>query len=168
MRAAIAIGSNIGERLTHLQEAVDQLASLGEVIAVSAIYETDPVGGPEQQDFLNAVVVLETELDPVALLNAGHLIEQNAHRERIEHWGPRTLDVDVLAFDQQVINNAEITLPHPRAHERGFVLVPWNDVDPDFNLVGYGRISELVTRVDISGVRLSTNSHLTFTRGNHA
>lgn len=168
MRAAIAIGSNIGERLTYLQDAVDQLASLGDVIAVSAVYETDPVGGPEQQDFLNAVVVIETELEPVALLNAGHLIEQNAHRERIEHWGPRTLDVDVLAVGQQVINNDEINLPHPRAHERGFVLVPWNDVDPDFNLVGYGRISELVTRVDVSGVRLSTDSHLTTTRGNHA
>lgn len=168
MRAAIAIGSNIGERLNYLQDAVDQLASLGEVIAVSAVYETDPVGGPEQQDFLNAVVVIETELEPVALLNAGHLIEQNAHRERIEHWGPRTLDVDVLAVGQQVINNDEINLPHPRAHERGFVLVPWNDVDPDFNLVGYGRISELVTRVDVSGVRLSSDSHLTTTRGNHA
>lgn len=168
MRAAIAIGSNIGERLNYLQDAVDQLASLGEVIAVSAVYETDPVGGPEQQDFLNAVVVIETELEPVALLNASHLIEQNAHRERIEHWGPRTLDVDVLAVGQQVINNDEINLPHPRAHERGFVLVPWNDVDPDFNLVGYGRISELVTRVDVSGVRLSSDSHLTTTRGNHA
>ena len=136
MRAYLALGSNIGDRVAHLQLAVDSLAATAgiDVVAVSRVYETAPVGGPPQDAFLNAVVAIETGLDAHVLLRRGQAIEEAAARVRAERWGPRTLDVDVLLVGDLQFDEPELTVPHPRMWERGFVLAPLRDVAPD--LVG--------------------------------
>jgi 2-amino-4-hydroxy-6-hydroxymethyldihydropteridine diphosphokinase len=132
-RGYLALGSNLGDRLAYLQLAVDSLALASgvRVLAVSRVYETVPVGGPPQDAFLNAVVAIETDLDPYALLHLAQEIEQRAARERAERWGPRTLDVDVLLIDGTRLETDDLTIPHPRMWERGFVLAPLRDVAPD-------------------------------------
>lgn len=133
MRAHLALGSNLGDRLANLQGAVDGLAATDGItlVAVSAVYETDPVGGPVQDDYLNAVVEVTTTLDPHDLLAVCGRLEQAAHRVRIERWGPRTLDVDVLLIDDLTIATEDLEVPHPRMWERTFVLAPLHDVAPD-------------------------------------
>jgi len=130
-RALLALGSNLGDRWANLCDAV---AGLPDVVAVSEVYETAPVGGPEQEPYLNCVVRLETELDARALLEAAREREQAAARRRGVRWGPRTLDVDVLWVDGQTVHEPDLKVPHPRMFERAFVLVPLRDVAPD--LVG--------------------------------
>jgi 2-amino-4-hydroxy-6-hydroxymethyldihydropteridine diphosphokinase len=132
-RAYLALGSNIGDRLAHLQTAVDLLARTPavKIVGISSVYETAPVGGPPQDDYLNAVVAIETELDPYALLDLAHRCEDEAGRVRATRWGPRTLDVDVLLYDEVSIGEPELTLPHPRMWERGFVLAPLRELAPD-------------------------------------
>jgi 2-amino-4-hydroxy-6-hydroxymethyldihydropteridine diphosphokinase len=154
-RIALALGSNMGDSAEILQGAIDDLAAVDgiEITAVSAVFETDPVGGPEQEPYLNAVAIGGTLLDDVSLLAATQQIEQGWHRVREVRWGPRTLDVDILAIDDEIIATEDLVVPHPRAHERGFVLVPWLDVDPDAVIAGRGRVEELVTDVDVTGVR---------------
>jgi 2-amino-4-hydroxy-6-hydroxymethyldihydropteridine diphosphokinase len=131
-RAYLALGSNLGDRLAYLQLAVDELARVPGVlvVALSRVYETAPVGGPPQDPYLNAVVAIETDLDPHELLHRGQRIEQLAARERVERWGPRTLDVDVLLMDGTRLETDDLTIPHPRMWERGFVLAPLRDVAP--------------------------------------
>jgi 2-amino-4-hydroxy-6-hydroxymethyldihydropteridine diphosphokinase len=130
--AYVALGSNLGDRLAYLQLAVDALAAAPGVhlAGVSRVYETVPVGGPAQNPYLNAVVALDTNLDPHALWHRCQQIETMAARERIERWGPRTLDVDVLLVDDWHIDGPDLTLPHPRMWQRGFVLAPLRDVAP--------------------------------------
>lgn len=132
-RAVLSIGSNVGDSLAHLRSVVE---GLGErVQAVSAVYATAPWGGVEQQDFLNAVVVAaDPDLDPRGWLDLAHRLETDARRTRELRWGPRTLDVDIVTCDHEISIDPELTLPHPRAHERAFVLVPWLDVEPDATL----------------------------------
>jgi 2-amino-4-hydroxy-6-hydroxymethyldihydropteridine diphosphokinase len=132
-RGYLGIGSNLGDRLAYLQLAVDELArSPGiTVVAVSSVYETAPVGGPPQDAYLNAVVAVDTALDAKALLRACQRVEERGERVRAERWGPRTLDVDVLLLDDCRVDDAELTLPHPRLWERGFVLAPLRDVAPE-------------------------------------
>jgi 2-amino-4-hydroxy-6-hydroxymethyldihydropteridine diphosphokinase len=131
-RAVLALGSNLGDRVGALQGAVDGLAAHPDITvrAVSAVYETDPVG-PEQPDYLNAVVVLATALSPRELLGVAHDEEQRAARVRGERWGPRTLDVDVLAVDGETVDEPDLHVPQPRMGERLFVLIPLADVAPD-------------------------------------
>ena len=131
-RAYLALGSNLGDRVAHLQLGVDALARVPgvNVLAVSRVYETAPVGGPPQDPYLNAVVAIETNLDPSELLHRTQQIEELAERERKERWGPRTLDVDILLVGEWVIDIADLTIPHPRMWERGFVLAPLRDVAP--------------------------------------
>lgn len=131
--AYLGIGSNIGDRLAHLQLAVDALAAGPgvRVTAVSRVYETAPVGGPPQGAYLNAVVAIETNLTVEELLVRGQQIEARAARERAERWGPRTLDVDILLVDDTRLDRDDLTIPHPRMWERGFVLAPLRDVAPD-------------------------------------
>ena len=133
MRAHLALGSNLGDRLANLQAAVDGLAVTDGVtlVAVSEVYETDPVGGPVQDDYLNAVVEVATTLEPHDLLAVCGRLEQAARRVRIERWGPRTLDVDVLLIDDLRIATDDLEVPHPRMWERAFVLAPLHDVAPD-------------------------------------
>ena len=133
VRAYVALGSNLGDRAGYLQGAVDALARARgvRVVAVSRVYETVPVGGPAQDAYLNAVVALDTEREPYALLALAHELERAAQRVRGERWGPRTLDVDILLYDDISLDDAELTLPHPRMWERGFVLAPLRDVAAD-------------------------------------
>jgi 2-amino-4-hydroxy-6-hydroxymethyldihydropteridine diphosphokinase len=135
VRAYLGIGSNLGDRLANLQAAVDGLASADgvDVVAVSPVYETDPVGGPEQGDFLNAVVAIETERSPRELLDLAQQLEADAHRVKTEKWGPRTLDVDVLLVGDQEVHEPDLEVPHPRMRERGFVMVPLRDVAPELD-----------------------------------
>jgi 2-amino-4-hydroxy-6-hydroxymethyldihydropteridine diphosphokinase len=131
-RAFLGLGSNLGDRWQFLRDGV---AALPDVVAVSPVYETDPVGGPEGQGaYLNLVVELDTERTPRELLEAAHAVEAAAHRVRRERWGPRTLDVDVLLVGDQVLNDPDLVIPHPRLWERPFVLVPLADLAPE--LVG--------------------------------
>lgn len=127
--AIVALGSNLGDREGFLRHAVHEL---GNVVAMSDVYETDPVGGPDQQGaYLNMVVKVDTSLDPFAFMRRCHRIEASALRQRVIHWGPRTLDVDLLFFDDAVIETDELTVPHPRTFERRFVLTPLSDVAPE-------------------------------------
>jgi len=132
-RAHLALGSNLGDRLGFLQGAVDALeASPGvTVAAVSRVYETAPVGGPEQGPYLNAVVAIDSDLPPLDLLRLAHRIEDEAERVRTERWGARTLDIDVLLVGAEQVDTPALTVPHPRLWERGFVLAPLADVAPD-------------------------------------
>ncbi|MFZ1362734.1 MAG: 2-amino-4-hydroxy-6-hydroxymethyldihydropteridine diphosphokinase [Candidatus Nanopelagicales bacterium] len=137
---SFSIGSNLGDRVGYLQLAVDRLdeSDLLEVQAVSAIYETDPVGGPEQDDFFNAVVIAKSErhLTIAEFLDLIRSIEQDANRVRMVRNGPRTLDVDVLAVGDRVSDDPDLLLPHPRALERAFVIVPWAEVSPKLRVSG--------------------------------
>ena len=150
-RAVLSIGSNVGDRLAHLRSVLDRLAKAkAAVVAVSPVYQTAPWGGVEQDDFLNAVVIAEAPLEPGAWLRLGQECERAAGRERAERWGPRTLDVDVVDVDGASLDEPELTLPHPRAHERAFVLVPWLDADPDATLPGLGSVAWLVAGLPAS------------------
>lgn len=154
MRAAFGLGSNLGDRVGHLQAAVDGLAAGGVAnLAVSHIYETDPVGGPAQPDYLNAVAVGDTTLAATELLGLARSLESTAQRVRTVRNAPRTLDVDLLAVGDVTMATEQLTVPHPRAHERAFVLVPWAEVDPDFVVPGRGTVAELAAAVERDGVR---------------
>ncbi|MFE2108648.1 2-amino-4-hydroxy-6-hydroxymethyldihydropteridine diphosphokinase [Kitasatospora sp. NPDC059463] len=165
--AVIALGSNLGNRLDTLQGAVDALADTPglKIKAVSAVYETEAVGGPaEQPAYYNAVVVLRTSLPPRDLLERGNAIEDAFGRVRTVHWGPRTLDVDILAYEGVVSEDPQLLLPHPRSHERAFVLAPWLDAQPDAELPGHGPVSGLLEALggpDAQGVRRRDDIRLT-------
>jgi 2-amino-4-hydroxy-6-hydroxymethyldihydropteridine diphosphokinase len=153
MRAVLGLGANLGDRAATLQEALDGLGAQARVVAVSAIFETAPVGGPPQPDFYNAVVLVDTTLAATDVLVLAHRLEAAAGRVRVEHWGPRTLDVDVLAYDETRSDDPELTLPHPRAHERAFVVLPWLEIEPDGAIDGYGTLAELAATLGTAGVR---------------
>ena len=127
-RVFLSLGSNLGDRLAHLSQAID---SLPDVVAVSPVYETDPVGGPDQDAFLNVVVELVTAIEPRDLLAICHRIEANAERVREERWGPRTLDIDVIWVEGVQSDDPALALPHPRWMERRFVLAPLRDLAPE-------------------------------------
>jgi len=152
VKAVLSLGSNLGDRAAHLAAAKTLIASQFPVVATSAIYETAPVRVDDQPAFLNQIVVVESD-DPEALLTAAHRAEEARGRVRNRRWGPRTLDVDVVTVDALRSESPRLTLPHPRAHERAFVLVPWLEVDREAELPGHGRIAALVRRLDASGVR---------------
>jgi 2-amino-4-hydroxy-6-hydroxymethyldihydropteridine diphosphokinase len=145
-RAVLALGSNLGHRFDTLQAAVDVIVDTPgvEVVAASPVYETKPVGGPPQPDYLNAVLVLRTALPPTLLLERAHAVEQALHRVREERWAARTVDVDVIVYDDLRSDDPNLTLPHPRAHLRAFVLAPWHDVEPDAVLPGHGSVADLL------------------------
>ena len=140
MKVVIALGSNLGDRKATLDGAVDALKQIITVTKVSRYIETDPVGGPEQPDYLNAVLIGESDLEPTDLLLKMQAIELAAGRERFERWGARTLDLDLIAAGDLVMDTELLTLPHPRAHERRFVLDPWLEVDPQAILPGFGEV----------------------------
>jgi 2-amino-4-hydroxy-6-hydroxymethyldihydropteridine diphosphokinase len=161
-RVVLALGSNLGDRLETLQGAVDALFDAPGVdfVAVSPVYETAPVGGPEQPDYLNAVIVVDTELSGQTILDRAHGIEEVFGRVREQTWGPRTLDVDVIVCGDETSDDPALTLPHPRAHERAFVLAPWHDVDPDAEIPGRGRVADLLGKTGLDGVRRLSGSEL--------
>ena len=151
----LSVGSNLGDRLGTLQRCAQAIARLPDtdVLAISPVYETAPVGGPAQPAYLNAVLVIRTGLPPGDLLRAAHRIEVAFGRVRAGRWGPRTLDIDIIDYAGQVSADPELTLPHPRAHERAFVLAPWHDLDPGAELPGHGTVTELLAGLDRDGVR---------------
>jgi 2-amino-4-hydroxy-6-hydroxymethyldihydropteridine diphosphokinase len=142
-RAVLALGANLGDRAAALQGALEGLAERVRIVAVSAIFATEPVGGPEQPEFYNAVVVVDTDLSAGALLDLAHRLEDAAGRRRTVRWGPRTLDVDIVTVDGERSDDPALTLPHPRAHERAFVLLPWLDADPHAVLPGHGPVIDI-------------------------
>lgn len=149
-RAVLSIGSNLGDRFAFLQSVVDGLRPF--VVAVSPVYETTAWGVEDQPDFLNAVVIVAAdEVDEWGWLRRGQELENAAGRVREKRWGPRTLDVDVVSVDGVTSDHPELLLPHPGAHERASVLVPWLAVDPDAELPGHGAVSELP--ISAEGVR---------------
>ena len=161
-RVVLALGSNLGDRLAHLQDGLGVLGAapgLGR-LAVSPVYETVPVGGPPQGDYLNAVVIAETSLPARAILERAQQAEAALHRVRAGRWGPRTLDVDVIVYGAEASDDPELTLPHPRAHERAFVLAPWHDLEPDAQIPGRGRIADLLAKVGRAGLRRLPDARL--------
>lgn len=128
MRVLLSLGSNLGDRLAHLREGVDSLPG---VVAVSRVYETDPVGGPDQGAYLNVVAELDVDLEPLELLGVCHRIEAAAQRVREVRWGPRTLDIDIVWIDGVELDTERLTVPHPRWKERRFVLAPLRELAPD-------------------------------------
>ncbi len=153
--AVFSLGSNLGDRLDYLQGAAQALrATPGlKITGISSVYETTPVGLVEQPDFLNIVVVTESTLASMVMLERALAIEDAFSRVRLVPGGPRTVDVDLIAVGDRVLNGESLTLPHPRAHERAFVLLPWSEVEPDAELVGHGRVADLLSGLDTSGVR---------------
>lgn len=163
MRVALSVGSNLGDRRAALDHAVATLRRLPGVggVRVSSLYETDPVGGVEQPDFLNVVVVADlpdgSEADAAStLLELARRVESDLDRVRAVRWGPRTIDVDILAVGSWSSADPVLTVPHPRVAERAFVLVPWVEVDPDFDVPGLGPVSVLCAALpesELAGVR---------------
>lgn len=157
VRTVLALGSNLGESRSTLADAVAALADHPgmKLMAVSPVARTAPVGGPEgQPDYLNLVAEFETTLEPHALLDHCHDVENRHHRTREVRWGPRTLDVDIITYGTEHLEDETLTVPHPRAAERAFVLQPWAWMDPDARLEGEP-VAELAARAeDASGVEL--------------
>jgi 2-amino-4-hydroxy-6-hydroxymethyldihydropteridine diphosphokinase len=150
--AFLGLGANLGNRLTNLQAAVDALQTEPglRVTASSRVWETVPVGGPPQPDYLNAVIRAETDLSARDLLDVARRVEQRMGRVRKERWGARLLDVDILLYDEEQIDEPELVVPHPRMAERAFVLLPLLELDPDPVLPDGTRLKEV--RVDTGGV----------------
>ncbi|MFF4962965.1 2-amino-4-hydroxy-6-hydroxymethyldihydropteridine diphosphokinase [Streptomyces sp. NPDC001222] len=163
-RAVISIGSNLGNRLENLQGAIDALEDTPgvRVKAVSPVYETEPwgVAPGSQPTYFNAVVVVKTTLPPSSLLERAHAVEEAFHRVRDERWGARTLDVDIISYAEVVSGDPVLTLPHPRAHERAFVLAPWYDLDPAAQLPSRGPVADLLAAVTREGVLLRPDQEL--------
>lgn len=153
-KAALSIGSNLGDRFSYLQNAVTSICQHPKIsnVKVSSVYETKPVGGVEQDDFLNAVISVETDLAPIELLKFAQQLENQAERIREVRWGPRTLDVDILVYGNEVLNTQDLTLPHPRIAERAFVLVPWFEIDPDAEIPNLGKLESLYNSISKSEV----------------
>jgi 2-amino-4-hydroxy-6-hydroxymethyldihydropteridine diphosphokinase len=186
-RVVLSVGSNLGDRLGTLQGCVQAIGGLPDtdVLAISPVYETDPVGGPAQPDYLNAVLVIETGLEPFGLLAGTQRIEAAFGRVRgagppaprgttapsppetllapggttapsppeTLRFGPRTLDIDIVSYAGETSDDPVLTLPHPRAHERAFVLAPWHDIDAGASLPGRGPVAALLARLGRDGVR---------------
>jgi 2-amino-4-hydroxy-6-hydroxymethyldihydropteridine diphosphokinase len=150
--AVLSLGSNLGDRAAHLAAARALLGAEFPVVAISSIYETAPVGVTDQPAFLNQVVVVDSD-DADALLAAAHRAEAARGRLRSLRWGPRTLDVDVVSVDARRSDDPHLTLPHPRAHQRAFVLIPWLEVDRSAELLGHGSARALLRDLDASVVR---------------
>ena len=165
-RVVIALGSNLGERFATLQGALGVLADTPEVwiTGVSPVYESAPVDcPPEAQDFLNAVVLADTTLSAHRLLDRALAIEDAFDRERSEvQNAPRTLDVDLIAVGDRRSDTDALRLPHPRAHERAFVLKPWHDLEPDAELLDHGPVAELLEKVGTDGLKLRDDLVLEF------
>ena len=147
MKAVIALGANIGDPKAQMDLAVAMLREATEVISVSEYFSTKPVSDIEQPDYLNAVCIIESELPAMDLLSLLHGIEKALGRQRLEKWGPRTIVLDLIQYGSLLSSADELKLPHPRAHERRFVLEPWISIDPEAILLTHGKISELLVQL---------------------
>ena len=168
--AVLALGSNLGESETTLEQAAADLVHLSggaaRLVRASGLYVTEPVGGPaDQPDYINAILEVRTSLDPYALLALCQQVEAHHHRVRLVRWGPRTLDIDVITYDDLVSDDPVLILPHPRAHERAFVLVPWEQANPQAQLMvrtasGWANraVAELACEVSAADSHASVNA----------
>jgi 2-amino-4-hydroxy-6-hydroxymethyldihydropteridine diphosphokinase len=147
MKAVVALGANLDEPRKAIELAIELLKQATDVTAISSFYETAPVGGPQQDNYINAVVTLESELPAADLLSLLQGIEKSMGRVRDERWGPRVIDLDLIQYGALLSKSEELTLPHPRAHERRFVLEPWHEIDPDAILLTHGRIDQLLEQL---------------------
>jgi 2-amino-4-hydroxy-6-hydroxymethyldihydropteridine diphosphokinase len=151
----LSLGSNLGDREANLQGGVDALRDTPDVVVVdvSPVYETQPISSEESGSYLNIVLLADTTLSVDTLLDRAHAVEQAFGREYEAPGAPRTLDVDLITFGKKTIESEELTVPHPRAHERAFVLAPWLDIEPDAVLPGVGPVAELLAKVGSDGVK---------------
>jgi 2-amino-4-hydroxy-6-hydroxymethyldihydropteridine diphosphokinase len=156
-RAVLSLGSNTGDREANLQHAIDAILDAPGIwgLSVSPVYETLPEREGDGPKFFNAVLIVDTEMSGATLLERCHAVEEAFGRARLgqDRGGPRRLDVDVIALADRVLNDPAIVLPHPRAHERAFVLAPWHDLEPEANLPTRGKIADLLLDVDLRSVR---------------
>lgn len=144
MKAVVALGANLDNPREAVQLAIALLEEATQVISISSLYETEPVGGPMQNNYINAVCIIESDLPAIDLLALLHGIEKSMGRIRIEKWGPRIIDLDLIQYGNILSSSAELELPHPRAFERKFVIEPWHEIEPDAILLTHGAISQLL------------------------
>jgi 2-amino-4-hydroxy-6-hydroxymethyldihydropteridine diphosphokinase len=163
-RVFIALGSNLGDRAAWLRKAQEKLfnASVMQLVRASAVYETEPVGKTDQPMFLNQVIEMRSSLAPVDLLASLLQVEQEFGRVRTERWGPRRIDLDLLAFGQRQIKTRQLVLPHPELHRRRFVLQPWAEIAPEFVVAGFSAtVGELLQRCnDNSSIHVTPSARL--------
>lgn len=154
VRAWVGLGSNLEAPREQIEAALRALVAIPQttLLRCSRLYRTPPWGRLDQPDFINAVAELDTALAPAALLEALRRIEHEAGRQRVEHWGPRSLDLDLLLHGESRVDTAELQLPHPRMHERAFVLVPLAELAPDLRIEPHGRVIDLLANLDRSGI----------------
>ncbi|WP_350343066.1 2-amino-4-hydroxy-6-hydroxymethyldihydropteridine diphosphokinase [Proteinivorax tanatarense] len=153
----LGLGSNIGDKKAYLLEAIKKLESHKDIFSLSSssFYETDPVGYKEQDSFLNLVVVIETGLLPYELLSYINEIETQLHRKRTIRWGPRTIDIDILLYENFASDDEKLTIPHPRMKERAFVMIPLWEINNDI-LIDGSHIQDIVKKLDSEGIRRVT------------
>lgn len=142
MKMVISVGANLGDPIESVRSAINEIQKTFKVMATSNLYRTAPIGGPEQDHFINAILIIETTQEPIEVLRTLHGIETNYGRVREQLWGPRTLDLDLIEAGQ-ISTDPDCQLPHPRAHERAFVLIPWLEVDPEAEISGLGKVREI-------------------------
>ncbi|TSA47845.1 MAG: 2-amino-4-hydroxy-6-hydroxymethyldihydropteridine diphosphokinase [Actinomycetales bacterium] len=147
MKAIVALGANLDDPQSALELAIALLREATDVIALSSFYITKPVGGPVQPDYVNAVAIIESDLPALELLHLLQGIEKSMGRIRVEKWGPRVIDLDLISYGSILSQAEELTLPHPRAHERRFVLEPWLEIDPEAHLLTHGLVSEILQQL---------------------
>ena len=150
MKIVLALGSNLGDRESNLDQAISELEKIIEITHLSTLHDTAPVGGPKQGDYLNAVLIGETQLDPHELLALTSKIETKLGRVREVRNGPRTVDIDLIVFGELQIKTPDLELPHPRAHEREFVLAPWLEIDPDAQIPGRSSVAKILAELAVS------------------
>jgi len=150
MKAVIALGANIGNPQENLDIAIGHLKDATDVLAVSSYYTTAPVGGPIQPNYVNAVCIIESDLPAMDLLSLLQGVEKTLGRERTVHWGPRTIDLDLIQYGAVLSKTAELEIPHPRAHERRFVLEPWLEIDAEAILLTHGRVDQLLAQLALN------------------
>lgn len=153
-RVVLSIGANLGDAETMVHQTIHQLSQILKESKASRIYQTAPVGVEDQPEFFNAVVLGEWGGTADELLENTSKLEEAAGRERILRWGARTLDIDIITFGDQVSDDPKLTLPHPRAHERLFVLIPWIELQPDAHLIGQGDVSAIIEALQSAGATL--------------
>ena len=150
MKAVIALGSNLDEPEKNIELAISLIADSTNLLVRSSLFKTKPVSGPSQPDYINAVCIIESILPPLELLNMLHGVEKSMGRVRNEKWGPRVIDCDLIAYGDFINQTELLTLPHPRAHQRRFVLEPWHEIDPDAVIPGHGRIAEILALLPLA------------------
>jgi len=150
VKLVLALGSNLGNRESNIEEAVSELENIIEITHLSTMHETAPVGGPKQGDYLNAVLIGESELTPHELLALTSKIESKLGRVREVSNGPRTIDIDIIVFGEIQINTPDLQIPHPRAHQREFVLAPWLEIDPDAQIPGRTSVAKILAELAVS------------------